>query len=57
MDKKNALKYYKLSAEQGNADAQNSCGVLYTTGEGVERDSREAQKFWELAAAQGHLEK
>ena len=54
MDNKKALKYYTMASDQGDADAQNSLGFMYITGEGVERDSGEAQRFWELAAAQGH---
>ena len=54
MDKNKALKYYTMAANQGDAEAQNSLGVMYITGEGAECDSGEAQRFWELAAAQGH---
>ena len=54
MHKKKALHYFKLAVNQGNADAQCSCGSMYYNGEGVERDFVEAQRLWELAAAQGH---
>ena len=43
-----------MAAKQGYAEAQCCCGAMYYTGDGVERDLDEAQKFWELAAAQGH---
>ena len=54
MDKKKALKYYKMAGEQGHAEAQYFCGLMYITGKGAERDDEEAQRYWELAAAQGH---
>jgi len=43
-DNKEALKWYRLSAEQGNADAQNNLAVMYRKGEGVTQDYQEAVK-------------
>ena len=54
MDKKKALEYYALAAMQENAQAQFNCGAMFHQGNGIERDDGEAQKCWELAAAQGH---
>ncbi|MFN7139170.1 MAG: tetratricopeptide repeat protein [Limisphaerales bacterium] len=51
-----ALKWYQLSASQGNAKAQKSLGVLYVTGQGVTRDLQEAVKWYKMAADQGDAE-
>ena len=56
MDKKKAIKYYKLAVEQGHAGAQYNGGRMYVLGDGVEHDLAEALKRFELAAAQGHQE-
>lgn len=42
------------SAEQGNAIAQYSLGVLYDIGNGVPQDFTEATKWYRLAADQGN---
>lgn len=42
------------SAEQGNAIAQYSLGVLYDIGNGVPQDYTEAAKWYRLAADQGN---
>jgi TPR repeat protein len=42
------------AAEQGDAEAQNSLGVFYSFGIGVDRDEREAVKWFLKAAEQGH---
>ena len=49
-----AVKWYRLAAEQGHATAQNNLGVMYDTGEGVTKNDREAVKWYKLAAEQGH---
>ena len=48
-----ALKWYRLAAEQGNLDAQYSLGVMYHNGEGVPVDYAEALKWFGLAVAPG----
>ena len=48
-----ALKWYRLSAEQGNDVAQFNLGVMYEYGRGVAKDLQEARKWYEKAAAQG----
>lgn len=49
-----ALKKSRLLAEKGHAGAQYRLGVMYGAGQGVQRDSIEAQKWFGLAAAQGY---
>jgi len=43
-----AVKYYRLSADQGDADAQYNLGLCYENGEGVSRDMTEAVKYLSL---------
>ena len=45
----------RTAAEQGNADAQFKLGDMYATGEGVPKDDREAERWFRMAAEQGHL--
>jgi TPR repeat protein len=49
-----AAKYYKLSADQGNADAQYAYGLLLKNGEGVSKNVLEARRSLTLAADQGN---
>ena len=51
-----ALKWYRLAAAQGDAEAQLNLGVMYAHGHGVPQDYAEALKWFRLAAAQGHAE-
>ncbi|GEM_PF-3167054 len=59
--KMEAVKYYTLAADQGNADAQVFLSGLYEKGEcggtaGVPtKDLKEAKKYMELAAEQGNV--
>jgi TPR repeat protein len=48
-----AARYYRLAADQGDADALHNCGVLYRTGEGVLQSHGEAARYFRLAAVQG----
>ena len=48
------LKWYRLAADQGNADAQNNLGAMYDNGQGVPQNYAEAVKWFRLAADQGH---
>ena len=50
------MKWYRLAAEQGNADGQTNLGVVYATGQGVPQDYQEAVKWCRLAAEQGVAE-
>ena len=53
-DEAKALVFIRKSAEQGNAEAQNSLGVRYANGQGVPKDEAEAVKWYRLAAEQGY---
>ena len=48
-----AMKWWRLAADQGVADAQYKLGKMYRNGEGVPQDYAEAVKWWRLAADQG----
>ena len=52
-DFKEAVKWFRLSAEQGNADAQDILGVMYSNGQGVTKDYSRAYIWYSIAAAQG----
>jgi TPR repeat protein len=49
-----AVKWYLLAAEQGNALAQYDLGLCYYNGQGVERDVDEAVNWFRLSAARGY---
>lgn len=49
-----AANWYKTAADLGLAEAQNSLGVCYLKGQGVERNQTEAFKWFEKAAMQGN---
>ena len=49
-----AVKRYRLSADQGFADAQYRLGVMYVNGRGVPKDYLEAARLYRLAADQGN---
>ena len=48
------IEQLRKAAEQGNASAQYSLGVMYNTGEGVPQDYQEAVSWYHKAAEQGH---
>src|SRR5947199_2117398 len=48
-----AVRWYRLAAEQGNAEAQNDLGVMYLDGLGLREDAAEAAKWYRKAAEQG----
>ena len=51
---KEAAKYFRLAAEQGDVNAQAMLAYIkYHGGEGVAQDYKEAIKWWRLAAEQG----
>ena len=50
-----AMKWYRLAADQGYAKAQNNLGYMYRRGEGVSQDNAEAVKWYRLAAEQGNV--
>ena len=45
-----AIKYYKLSAEQGNSEAQYKLADIYKEGVGVEKDFEEAERLYTESA-------
>lgn len=53
-DYANAVHWYRLAAEQGNAAAQHNLGVMYADGSGVAQDEAEAVHWYRLAAEQGN---
>ena len=52
-DDAEAVKWYRLAAEQGYAAAQSTLGFMYAEGRGVPQDYAEAVKWYRLAAEQG----
>ncbi len=50
-DDKKAVHWYRLAAEQGDANAQFSLGFMYYSGQGVPKDDQEATKWYRLAIA------
>jgi TPR repeat protein len=52
-DYKEAVKWYRLAADQGNAMAQYNLGATYANGQGVTQDYKEAVKWYRLSADQG----
>jgi len=50
-----AAKWYRMAAEQGNAQAQFDLGDMYIVGSvGIDANVDEALRLWRLAASQGH---
>ena len=49
-----ALKEFRPLAERGDARAQFRLGVMYTMGQGVPQDDKEAARWYRLAATQGY---
>jgi TPR repeat protein len=50
---KEAIKWYKLAAEQDSATAQKKLGVCYADGKGVKQNYKEALRWFQLAAEHG----
>ena len=48
-----AMKWYRLAADRGDASAQFNLGIIYDEGLGVPRDYAEAMKWYSRAANQG----
>jgi TPR repeat protein len=55
-DYSKAAQYYKLSADKGDADAQNNLALMYYYERGVKQDYKEASKYYKLAADQGNTQ-
>ena len=52
-DKEEAIKYYKMSAELGNADGMISCGTYLSKNK---KNYEEAAKYFKMAADKNHLD-
>ena len=52
-DYQEAVRWYRLAAEQGFASAQSNLGVMYDHGQGVPKDYVLAHMWMNLAAAKG----
>jgi hypothetical protein len=53
MNAEQAVKYFKLSADQGHALGQYGYGLCFESGTGIAKDEGEAVKYFRLSAAQG----
>jgi TPR repeat protein len=53
-DYQEAVKYFRLSAEQGYAPAQLFLGLVYAAGRGIPKDYNESIKWLRLAANQSN---
>ena len=54
-DAKEAVRLFRLAADQGHTLAQYNLGTCYKQGEGVVKDAKEAVRLFRLAADQGHI--
>jgi hypothetical protein len=52
-DDAEAVRWYRLAAAQGYADALCNLGFMFENGRGVAQDDAEAVRWYRLAAAQG----
>ena len=52
-DYKEAIKWYRLAAEQGDAKAQNALGAMYEFGLTVPQDNVMAHMWYNIASANG----
>ena len=48
-----AVKWYRLAADQGDANAQLNLGVMFAIGQGVPQDHVQAHKWFNLAGTGG----
>jgi hypothetical protein len=53
-DDKLAVKWFRKSAEQGNASAQYNLGQMFELGQGVAQDNKSALKWYQKSAEQGN---
>ena len=56
VDKREAIKWYKLAAEAGYVNAQFNLGVCYLKGDGIAVDKSEAIIWFTRAAEAGHAQ-
>ena len=50
-DYKEAVKWWKLSAEQGTANSQFNLGAMYNNGQGVPQDYALAHMWWSICSS------
>lgn len=55
-EKKEAFKYLKLYADQGDAEAQLDVGNCYAEGRGIKQSYKDAFKYYKLSANQGNAD-
>ena len=48
-----AVKWYRLAADQGDANAQTNLGNMYNNGQGVLQDNVMAHMWYNIASANG----
>ncbi|MBL4874254.1 MAG: sel1 repeat family protein, partial [Rhodobacteraceae bacterium] len=48
-----AVKWYRLAAEQGHASSQNNLGVIYEYGNGVLQDNVRSHMWYNISSANG----
>ena len=56
LDAVDEAKVFRVSAEQGNPDAQYQFGLMYVEGRGVKRNLEEGTRWIRLAAEQDHVD-
>ena len=54
LDYAEALRWFRLAAEQGSAEAQVMLGVMNAGGLGLPKDDAKALRWYQMAAEQGH---
>ena len=54
-DDTEAVRWYRLAAEQGHAESQWLLGTMYEDGDGVPEDDVLAYMWFNLSGAQGHV--
>ena len=50
-----AVRWYRMAADQSYARAQYRLGYCYENGTGVSKDAEEAVRWYRMAADQGHF--
>ena len=48
-----AIKWFKMATDKGDAKAMNNLGVMYQNGDGIDKNSEEAIKWFKMAANKG----
>jgi TPR repeat protein len=56
IDYSKAAKWYRMAAEQGNAEGQNELAFMYANGQGFPKDYSKAAEWYRKSAEQGNAE-